>query len=106
VLTAKRLVTLFKDDTTRVQSLGRRASSALRVFQAMCERPVSTLGDVSRRAQLSFPTATSGIDRLLTLGIAREVTGRKRNRVFAYDRYLLILNEGTEPLAKEASVSP
>jgi hypothetical protein len=37
--------------------------------------------------------------RVLTkLGIAREQTGRKRNRVFAYDRYLAILNEGTEPL--------
>jgi Fic family protein len=67
----------------------------------MCERPVSTLGDISRRAQLSFPTATSGIDRLIALGIAREVTGRKRNRVFAYDRYLSILNEGTEPVARE-----
>ena len=99
VQTAKRLVTLFKDDTARVQSLGRPASSALRVFQAMCERPVSTLGDISRRAQLSFPTATSAIGRLVALGIAREVTGGKRNRVFAYDRYLSILNEGTEPVS-------
>jgi hypothetical protein len=28
----------------------------------------------------------------------REITGRKRERVFAYARYLDILNEGTEPL--------
>jgi hypothetical protein len=28
----------------------------------------------------------------------RELTGKQRNRVFAYDRYLAILNEGTEPL--------
>ena len=33
---------------------------------------------------------------LVGLGIARELTGRRRNRVFAYDRYLAILNEGTE----------
>ncbi len=32
------------------------------------------------------------------LGIAREITGKKRNRIFAYDRYLTILSEGTEPL--------
>ena len=25
-------------------------------------------------------------------------TGQRRNRVFAYDHYLAILNEGTEPL--------
>ena len=32
------------------------------------------------------------------LGIVREITGRKRGRVFAYTRYLDILGEGTEPL--------
>jgi hypothetical protein len=35
---------------------------------------------------------------LTKLRIARELTGRKRDRIFAYDRYLAILNEGTEPL--------
>ena len=33
---------------------------------------------------------------LVDLDIAREITGRKRNRIYAYDRYLAILNEGTE----------
>lgn len=28
----------------------------------------------------------------------RELTGRRRNRLFAYEGYLAILNEGTEPL--------
>jgi hypothetical protein len=32
---------------------------------------------------------------LVDLGIARELTGGRRNRVFAYDRYLAILGEGT-----------
>jgi len=30
--------------------------------------------------------------------IVSETTGRRRNRVYRYDRYLAILNEGTEPL--------
>jgi hypothetical protein len=38
------------------------------------------------------------MERLVRLGIARELTGKKRDRVFAYDRYLAILSEGTEPL--------
>lgn len=33
----------------------------------------------------------------MELGHARELTGFRRNRVFAYDRYLAILSEGTEP---------
>mgnify|MGYP001162058951 CR=1 FL=1 len=57
-----------------------------------------TLNEVCRRASLSFPTATKGMAVLVKLGIVRELTGQRRNRVFAYDRYVAILNEGTEPL--------
>ena len=38
------------------------------------------------------------IERLVQLGIVKERTGGRRNRVFAYDHYLVLLNEGTEPL--------
>lgn len=51
-----------------------------------------------KRTGLSFPATSSGMERLVRLGIARELTGKKRDRVFAYDRYLAILSEGTEPL--------
>jgi len=35
---------------------------------------------------------------LAKLGIARETTGRNCGRIYAYDKYLKILNEGTESL--------
>jgi hypothetical protein len=35
---------------------------------------------------------------LMNLGLVRELTGYRRNRVFAYDQYLAILGEGTEPI--------
>ena len=35
---------------------------------------------------------------LMSIGLVRELTGFRRNRVFAYDRYLAILGEGTEPM--------
>ncbi|MEX5217458.1 MAG: Fic family protein [Nitrospira sp.] len=94
---AQALVELFKQDTARVQAGGRVASSALRVFNALCERPITTLNDVCKRTGLSFPTATKGTEKLMNLGIVKELTGGRRNRLFAYDRYLAILNEGTEP---------
>lgn len=96
--TAQRLVALFKEDMTRVQSMGRGASSALRVYGALCERPVMTLNELSAHTGLSFPAVSKGINGLQNLGIVRELTGGQRNRVFAYDQYLTILNEGMEPL--------
>jgi hypothetical protein len=47
---------------------------------------------------LTFPTVSKAMDLLMDLGIARELTGKRRNRLFAYDQYLAILSEGTEPL--------
>lgn len=101
VRTAQRLVALFKDDTASVQSVGRSASSVLRVFGVLCERPILTLSEICRRTEMSFPTASKSIDTLIKLGIVRELTGGRRNRMFAYDRYLAILNEDTEPLRAE-----
>ena len=34
---------------------------------------------------------------LVDLGIAKELTGKKRNRVFGYVEYMAVLVEGTEP---------
>jgi Fic family protein len=98
VRTARRLVELFQKDRDRIQKGGRTAGSALRVHDVLKERPLAGLQEVSRRARLSFPASASGMKLLISLGIVRELTGKRRNRIFGYDRYLKILSEGTEPL--------
>jgi len=98
VTAARQLVVLFGEDRERVQAKGRLAGSALRVHEALQARPVTTLTAIRARTGLSFPAVAAGMGALADLGIARELTGRKRDRVFAYDRYLAILQEGTEPL--------
>ncbi|CAK0781273.1 hypothetical protein CCP4SC76_7800007 [Gammaproteobacteria bacterium] len=35
---------------------------------------------------------------LVQAEIVRELTGGQRNRIYSYNQYLAILNEGTEPL--------
>jgi Fic family protein len=98
VQTARRLVELFEGDTRRIQQSGRAAANTLRVLGAFRQRPVLTLKHVRDAHGLSFPTATKAMQALVAAGIARELTGRRRNRVFVYDAYLAILNEGGEPL--------
>ncbi|WP_169239712.1 Fic family protein [Candidatus Roseilinea sp. NK_OTU-006] len=98
VETAQRLVLLFQEDAKKVGAVGRSAGSVLRVFHVLCRRPLLTLNEGVRQTGLTFPAVAKSMETLVSLGIAREVTGKQRNRVFAYDRYLAILNEGTEPL--------
>ena len=98
VQTARRLIDLFETDSRRVQQTGRAAPNALRVLAALRERPVLTLKHLRDAHKMTFPTAGKAMQSLLKTGIARELTGQRRNRVFVYDAYLSILNEGGEPL--------
>ena len=97
VLTAQRLSRMFEDDRNKVQaSGGRRTGSLLRVHDALKAQPLLSLSAAGRDTGLSFPTASTAMEFLATNGIAREITGKRRNRLFVYDQYLSILNEGTE----------
>ena len=97
VSTTQRLSHMFQDDRNRIQATGgRRAGSALRIHDALKSRPILSLPAARRDTKLSFQTAASAIELLVTHGIAREITGKRRNRLFVYHRYLSILNEGTE----------
>ena len=96
VAAAHRVLALFDADQLRAAQTGRVAGSALRVYRALKERPIASLAHAAGHAGLSFPAATSGMRALERLGIVRELTGKKRNRLFGYEAYLSILNEGTE----------
>jgi Fic family protein len=98
VATARRLAALFAADRERIFGGGRRAGSAIRVHEAFKARPVTSMQDLRKRSGLSFPATAAGMALLREIGIARELTGKRRNRVFAYDAYLAILNEGTEAI--------
>jgi len=102
VETAHRLLALFAEDGARVATLGRLAPNTLRVFELLRRRPIARIGTVVEATGMSFPAAARGIRALEELGVVREITGRKRERVYAYTRYLAILNEGAEPLVRIA----
>lgn len=45
-----------------------------------------------------MPAVNKGLAALASAGVVRELTGRRRNRVFSYAPYVQILSEGTEPM--------
>ena len=99
VATARRLTAMFQQDRDRVQAAsGRRAGSVLRVHEALKRRVVLSLPAACLETGLAFRTVGSAMNELVTQGVAREITGRHRNRVFVYDQYLAILGEETETL--------
>lgn len=97
---ARRILALFDTDRRSIEALGRPASSALRVHQLLQTKPLITIPQAAHTLALSRPTVASSLAHLQRAGIVREVTGRQRGRAFVYDRYLALLNEGTEPLRR------
>lgn len=96
--TAKALMKLATADEQRIQAIGKASGSALRVHRLLQAQPILSIATASDELRLSVPTVTASMKHLAKLGITRETTGRNYGRIFAYDKYLKILNEGTEPL--------
>ncbi len=95
---AQAILGLFREDRQRIEGLGRGAASAGRVFALLQATPLLSAARAAESLGVSTPTAITAIQNLEALGIVRELTGRKRGRLFVYDHYLDILNEGAEPL--------
>jgi Fic family protein len=96
--TTRRILALFEADRTKLQGLGQAAASALRVHERMQHKPILRLNELATALSLSYPTIAGAMDRMVGLGIAKELTGYARNRVFAYAPYISILAEGADPL--------
>lgn len=99
---ATHIVGLFRQDRERIATEGERASSTLRIHDLFQLNPFLTSNQLVRQTGLSSPTVNTALADLQRLGIIEEVTGRKRGRVFSYQRYLSVLNEGTDPLPRPA----
>jgi Fic family protein len=95
---ASRIVDLFKADRERITMESDRAGSALRLHELFQQNPYLTANQLVERTGLSSPTVNAALADLERLSVVKEVTGRKRGRVFSYWRYLAILSEGTDPL--------
>ena len=96
---ARAILELFQRDRASIdEELGRAAGSALRVHELLQRRPVLNTNQAMEQLSLSRPTILSALENLQGLDMVRELTGKERYRVYVYDRYFNILDEGTEPL--------
>ncbi len=96
VNTTGRLLELFASHRRTIEQVGRRAGSALRLFAVLRERPILSIAAAADRSGLSFSGASSAMGLLADHGIVKEITGKRRGRLFVYHEYVAILNEGTE----------
>lgn len=94
VATAQALTQLLAADKARLASLGRLAGSARQVLDALFARPVSHIAALTAATGLTAATVGKALDAMeSSLGMVSELTGQKRNRMYAYSAYINILNK-------------
>lgn len=94
VATAQQLNQLFATDKTRLVQIGRLAGSANQILEALFNQPIANINSLVEKTGLTPATIGKALDAMEnTLGLVRELTGQKRNRVYAYSAYIEILNQ-------------
>jgi Fic family protein len=95
--TTKRLVAMIERDRRRIQQIGRGAATASRVHDRLVARVAGRPAAVAAELAMSEPPIYQAFARLQELGLAREITGRQRGRIYVYEEYLQLLNADTTP---------
>ncbi|HRF89879.1 MAG TPA: Fic family protein, partial [Desulfobacter postgatei] len=96
VETAQQLMKLSAEDGLRINGMKRISGSAHLVHKAMLERPMASPNWVQEKTQLSPATVNACLRELEQIGIVKEITGQKRNRLYSYAEYIRIMGEGTD----------
>lgn len=91
VAAAQSLCAQIVNDRARLLHKQRATIAAVRLFDLLPSHPIITLPRVIEMLETTKPTASSAIGLLVDAGVLQETTGRQRDRVYAYQRYLHIL---------------
>ena len=60
------------------------------------EHPIANSGWLVNKTGITAATVNKALGYLEQLGIVRELTAQKRNRLFSYAGYVEVINRGTE----------
>lgn len=92
--TARQIVNMKEEHRQLVlNKMGRRSGNSLTLLEHLYFRPIVSIELVQDIIKLSYPNANTLVKDLCDLGLLEEITGQKRNRVFAYQPYLKVFQD-------------
>ncbi len=96
VSSARELFALIATDRVRVLEHAGTSVAAVRLFELLPRHPIVSVTYVMRQLGTSKPTAGRAVEALGRAAVLVEMTGKKRDRSWAYQSYLDRLRVGTE----------
>lgn len=99
IKTAEQINILFAQDLQKIASLGRARFSCEQALDYMKRLPQVTVPLLSKALRMTAPTARSALNHMTKIGILDEMSGKRRDKVYVYRKYLNLLEEGAEPFS-------
>lgn len=96
VSAAGRLFALLNKDRQALLQLPGVTIPAVRLLDELPSQPIITLPRAMELLETTKPTAAKAIEALRKATVLREITGKQRDRVYAYHGYLELLTQDTE----------
>ena len=85
--TFQEILVLRNEVESKVVSMGRRAKNAQKLLNVLYRRPVLNSAGVMKELGISQVAADQLLKEFLKVGIVKEMTGFKRNKLFQFSRY-------------------
>ena len=93
VETSKKIIKLRKEDIKKISTLGRSTPKATLLFDYLFHTPTLTVKGAERITGLKNPNALSLVNKMIDLEILKEITGKKRNKIFRYQNYVNLFEQ-------------
>lgn len=98
IKTATCINKLFQKDREKIATMGRARFSCEQIFEYLKKLPQVSVKLLAKELGISAPAVRNALNNMVDLGILEEVSGKQRNKIYVYSKYLSILEKGTEPL--------
>ena len=92
-MTFENIITLRRKSEQRTMGLGKRAKIAQELLGYLYSQPIINTKQTAEKLDITSPTAHLIIKKFQEVGILKEITGFKRNRLFVFDEYLRLFDK-------------
>ena len=93
--TSAKIISLKDNDKKKILKAYKESSKAAIFHEKLFDRPIVSIKDIAKLMNTTFPTASDVCTKLVKIGILTEITGKERNKLFAYKGYLETLKQET-----------
>ena len=98
IKTIKDINRLFEEDVAKLNTLGRARFSCERILDYLKQLPQVSVPLLAKALEVSPPTVRHSLNHMVKLGILEEISGKQRDKIYLYRKYLDLLEEGAQAL--------